>query len=197
MQEDFFTVPFVLLGTEAVCIALSVVYALYAYRYTYSDKIAKKTKKRRGVQLLYKRFHDRLLYFKQQATSLHEHADDYVAVLNTHDWQAFSEQLKNLEAIDRELQGYFQDNRWEEAETTLLEIFELKATPNTEHYDAWAVNVRSSLKRVIHNLEVTTLEARKLSEPDRLRKRKPTLVTLADVKKRILEDEILQREYRR
>lgn len=197
MQEDLFTVPFVLLGFGAVCVALSVAYALYACRFAYPDKTSTKTKKRRAVQLLYKRFHDRLLYFKQQATSLHEHADDYVAIFNTHDWHAFSEQLNNLEAMDRELQTYIQNHRWDEAETKLLEIFELKATPSTDNYDAWAVHVRSSLKRVIHTLEVTTLETRKLSEPDRLRKRKPTLVTLADVKKRILEDEILQREYRR
>lgn len=196
MQEDFFTVPFVSLGIGAVCVALSVAYAFHACRFAYSDNTSTKTKKRRAVLLLYKRFHDRLLYFKQQATSLHEHADDFVAVFNTNDWHAFSEQLHTLEALDRELQTYLRNHRWEEAETKLLEIFELKATPSTDNYDAWAVNVRASLKRVIHTLEVTTLETRKLSEPDRLRKRKPTLVTLADVKKRILEDEILHREYR-
>lgn len=188
MQADIFTPPFIVLGTLALC-AIFFAGHLLVYRH----KIIDRTKKRRSVKLLYSRFHERLTYFKQQASSLHEHAEDYVAVFDTKDWQTFSEELQNLEGKDQEIRTHLQKLQWEAAESKLLEIFDHNAASNSPHYDAWAVNVRSSLKRVIHNLEVTTLEARKLSESSRVRKRKPTLVTLADVKKRFLEDEMLQR----
>jgi hypothetical protein len=58
----------------------------------------------------------------------------------------------------------------------------------------WESSLHIMLKSVVHNLETATQETKKLAQPpQRSRKRQPTLVTLADVKKALLEDEAFRR----
>jgi hypothetical protein len=59
---------------------------------------------------------------------------------------------------------------------------------------AWEESMRVMLKKVVQNLEAATHETKRLQEPLRTRKRQPTLVTLADVKKALIEDEVISRE---
>ena len=54
--------------------------------------------------------------------------------------------------------------------------------------------MHSMLKHVIQNLEAATHETKNLDQIQRPRKRQPTLVTLADVKKALVEDGVVRRE---
>jgi hypothetical protein len=58
----------------------------------------------------------------------------------------------------------------------------------------WEVVVNSMLKRVLSNLEAATVSAEKVAALPTSRRRQPTIVTLADLKKKLLEDEAFQTE---
>jgi hypothetical protein len=147
------------------------------------------------LHALYTRFHDRISYFEQQVALLQEHAEDYVAVFDTQDWQKLTEELDTLKAHDNEITGLIRAGNFAEAQAILNRIcLTPTSATNSPNADPWAMHVRISLKRVIHNLEVTSTEITAASESHRRKKHRPTLVTLADVKKRLLEDEVMQRE---
>jgi hypothetical protein len=61
----------------------------------------------------------------------------------------------------------------------------------------WELNVHAMLKRVVQNLEAATHETKELNRSVTSRKRQPTLVTLADVKKTLLEEEVFRRSVER
>ena len=57
----------------------------------------------------------------------------------------------------------------------------------------WQRTVHGMLKKVVFNLEVAATTTKDLSKPRHVSSPRPTLVTLADIKKVLLEDEELQK----
>ncbi len=188
MHDDFLNPQFVFFGLTALFGLGGALFYLFRRRLSQPFTDSRLAK-------LYGEFHERMCYFERQAQSLHEHAEDYVAVFNTQDWQGLVSELEVLRKQDAKIRELTKAGDFEAAERLLREICHhpKSATEGLAH-DAWTSHIRSSLKRVIHNLEVTTEEAHKLSNTSRKRGRRPTLVTLADVKKSILEDEGIRRE---
>jgi len=156
-----------------------------------------------AIRSLAKNFHNRVAHFTSQVRVLDEHANEYTSIFNSADWQTLVETVSKLEQTDRLAQNLIRDKRFVEAAKLLSE---LNAVNNTEldqiqasldSYTAnahWETNVHAMLKRVVLNLEAATHETKEITRTVTSRKRQPTLVTLADVKKTLLEDEVLTRE---
>ena len=53
----------------------------------------------------------------------------------------------------------------------------------------WEQTVHAMLRRVISNLETATVTTERISSTASQKRKQPTLVTLADIKKKLLEDE--------
>ena len=148
-------------------------------------------------------FHERVSHFKGQIQTLDDHSNEYTSIFSGDDWSQLMHTIAQLEEADSRIQGLIVRREFELAYKVLEEFYD----PRKHQLDsvqanidsikasaAWESQVRSMLKRVVCNLETATSEVKELSDPKRSRKRQPTLVTLADVKKSLLEDEAFARE---
>jgi hypothetical protein len=147
-------------------------------------------------------FHERVIHFRSQVQTLDAHSKEYTAVFSNGDWESLSYTISHLEQIDAQIQGLIVTKQYEKAYAMLKDLYDPSNT-TLESVQAdidlhrataeWESQVRGMLKRVVKNLEAASTEVSNLSGPQR-RKKTPTLVTLADVKKRLLEDEAISRE---
>jgi len=155
-----------------------------------------------AIKSLAKTFHNRVAHFTSQVRVLDEHANEYTSIFNSADWQTLVETVSKLERIDQQAQDFIKERRFSEVTTLLSELHavnnreldQIQASLDSYRADAnWETHVHAMLKRVVLNLEAATHETREITRTVTSRKRQPTLVTLADVKKTLLEDEVLSR----
>jgi hypothetical protein len=174
--------------------------ALWALRVRAS---ATTTRDSSHTRILGRFFHERVRHFKEQIRTLDEHSNEYTAIFSGDDWDSLRRTISELEETDTQIQGLLVKRQFDRAHEILAQLYDPQKHPldsiqsdiNAFKSNAdWEAQVRGMLKRVVTNLETATSEVRKASDPLRSRKRKPTLVTLADVKKSLLEDEALSRE---
>jgi len=101
--------------------------------------------------------------------------------------------LYALSQHKRQVQRHISSREFSRAKELLGDYYQDAETQNRRAPD-WESSLHIMLKSVVHNREAATHETEKLAErPQRSRKRQPTLVTLADVKKALLEDEVIRR----
>ncbi len=155
------------------------------------------------ARILGKFFHERVRHFKEQIQTLDEHSNEYTSIFCGDDWDTLRRTIAQLEETDTRIQGLLVKRQFDRADEILKELYDpqkhaldlIQADINSFKSSAnWEAQIRSMLKRVVTNLEAASSEVKKASDPLRSRKRKPTLVTLADVKKSLLEDEAISRE---
>jgi hypothetical protein len=147
-------------------------------------------------------FHERVGHFTLQVRTLDEHANEYTSIFKSDDWDTLVETVSQLEQVDREIQDLVRAKRFDCVAKLLNEFQEVGHTQldsiqaSLDSYRTgrnWEEHVHGMLKRVVQNLEAATHETREITRTVTSRKRQPTLVTLADVKKTLLEDEVLRR----
>jgi hypothetical protein len=156
-----------------------------------------------GTKNLARFFHERVNHFKTQIQTLDEHSNEYTSIFRGDEWSELLRTIAQLEEADTRIQGWIVKREFVKAHKVLEEFYD----PKKSSFDSiqadidsitssavWESHVRGMLKRVVCNLETASLEVKQLSDPSKSRKRRPTLVTLADVKKSILEDEAFARE---
>ena len=145
-------------------------------------------------------FHDRVVGFREQATTLDQHSNEYVAVFSDDHWSSLMKMLNQLETVDRQIQRLLQGGRTEDARTLLGYICDSRRNSSMEQLSAgldevaqellnWEQTVHAMLRRVISNLETATVSTERISSTASQKRKQPTLVTLADIKKKLLEDE--------
>jgi hypothetical protein len=147
-------------------------------------------------------FHERVSHFTLQVRTLDEHANEYTSIFSSADWDSLVQTVSRLEQVDRQISDLLRSKRFDSA-SSLLDEFQ--GTNNSDldtiqesldSYQAnrgWEEHVHGMLKRVVQNLEAASHETKELSRTVTSRKRQPTLVTLADVKKSLLEDDAIRR----
>jgi hypothetical protein len=170
---------------------------------TLRKRMSKESQGPTHARILGKFFHERVRHFKEQIQTLDEHSNEYTSIFCGADWENLRRTIAQLEETDTRIQGLLVKRQFNRAHEILAELYDpqrhpldsIQADINSIKSGAdWELQVRSMLKRVVTNLEAATSEVKQVSEPQRSRKRKPTLVTLADVKKSLLEDEAISRE---
>jgi hypothetical protein len=149
-------------------------------------------------------FHERVVDLRDRATTLDQHSDEYVAVFNDDHWSSLMKMLSQLETVDRQIQRLLASGKRDDAATLLNYICDSRRSSSMEQVADgldevaelvnWEVVVNSMLKRVLSNLEAATVSAEKVAALPTSRRRQPTIVTLADLKKKLLEDEAFQTE---
>ena len=148
-------------------------------------------------------FHERVTHFKFQIQTLDEHSNEYNSLFKSDEWLSLSQTIAHLEQMDAQIQGLIVTKRYQRASALLKDLYDPKKDSlsslegDIARFKAnadWETNIRSLLKQVVKNLEAASCEVKKLGDPQKTRKRKPTLVTLADVKKSLLEDEAISRD---
>lgn len=149
-------------------------------------------------------FHERVADFRGRAATLDQHSDEYVAVFNDDHWSSLMKMISQLETVDRQIQRLLTTGKSADAATLLNYICDSRRSSSMEQVAEgleevaelvnWEVVVNSMLKRVLSNLEAATTSVEKLSTLPTSRRRQPTIVTLADLKKKLLEDEAFQPE---
>jgi len=144
-------------------------------------------------------FHFRVRSFQKQVNTLEEHSKEYGAVFSGSEWTSLTSTLERLLALDREVQTHLTERNYGQAHQSLSAIYGSAKKRTNTHEAAllgaeWEESVQSMLKHVVCNLEAATLETKNLGEMHRTRVRRPTLVTLADIKKSLIEDGIDRRE---
>jgi len=147
-------------------------------------------------------FHERVGHFTLQVRTLDEHANEYTSIFNSEDWDSLVQTVSKLEQVDRQVCELLRAKRFDSV-TSLLDEFQGSGNSDLDSIQAsldsyqanrgWEEHVHGMLKRVVQNLEAATHETKELSRSVTSRKRQPTLVTLADVKKSLLEDEAIRR----
>ena len=146
-------------------------------------------------------FQERVQEFRNHTITLEKHSDEYCAVFSDNEWVKLKETLTRLEQVDEDVHVHLAKRRYHEA----LTILEKVNSPINQHSPLdqvdqeiqhieelinWQRSVAVMLKKVVLNLEVAAHSTRDLSKA---RASRPTLVTLADIKKVLLEDEELQK----
>ncbi len=147
-------------------------------------------------------FHERVSHFTLQVRTLDEHANEYTSIFNSEDWDSLVQTVSQLERVDRQIGELLRAKRFDSVLALLdefhgggkLELDSIQASLDSyKATQGWEEHVHGMLKRVVQNLEAATHETKELSRSVTSRKRQPTLVTLADVKKSLLEDEAMRR----
>ena len=138
-------------------------------------------------------FHERVHNFANHARTLDDHSNEYCSVFTGDTWNSLTRTLERLSEVDTQVQRHLSSREFNQA-TELLGEYYQSTDDKTDYVAEWESSLHIMLKSVVHNLETATQETKKLTEPQqRSRKRQPTLVTLADVKKALLEDEAFRR----
>ena len=149
-------------------------------------------------------FHERVVDFRNQATTLDQHSNEYVAVFNDDHWSSLMKMLTQLETVDQQIQRLLAAGKRDDALTLLNYICDSRRNSSMDKVAEgleevaelinWEQVVHAMLRRVISNLETATITTGRLVNPHNSRRKQPTLVTLADIKKKLLEDEAFQGE---
>jgi len=145
-------------------------------------------------------FHQRIADFQTHMKTLDEHSNEYVAVFSGNEWSSLTETLERLSLLDAEVQHHIQSNNYPHAQKILGNLYRTTSSEQIARDIAsvasaeWEESIRGMLKRVVSNLEAATHETKKLHQNTYTRKRQPTLVTLADVKKALIEDDVISRK---
>ena len=146
-------------------------------------------------------FQERVQDFRSHIVTLEKHSDEYCAVFSDNEWVKLKETLIRLEQVDDDVQLHLGEKEYTQALTILervngpinahspLELVD-QEIQHIEELMNWQRSVHAMLKKVVLNLEVAAHTTRDLS---RVRSTRPTLVTLADIKKVLLEDEELRK----
>ncbi len=138
-------------------------------------------------------FHERVHNFANHVRTLDDHSNEYCSVFTGDTWNSLTRTLERLSEVDTQVQRHLSSREFNQAKELLGEYYQ-GTDDQTDHVAEWESSLHLMLKSVVHNLETATQETKKLAEPpQRSRKRQPTLVTLADVKKALLEDEAFRR----
>ena len=149
-------------------------------------------------------FQEKVGDFKNHILTLEKHSDEYCAVFSDNEWIKLKETLNRLELVDDDVRHYLATREYSQA----ISILERVNTPMNEsspldqvdqeiqHIEElmnWQRTVHGMLKKVVSNLEVAATATKDLSKPRSPVSPRPTLVTLADIKKVLLEDEEIQK----
>lgn len=153
----------------------------------------------RSVRARAQWFHERVTGFREQATTLDQHSNEYVAVFNDDHWASLMKMLQQLETVDHQIQRLLACGKRDDALSLLNYICDSRRSPSMDQVAEgleemaelvnWEQVVHSMLRRVISNLETATSSAERIAASPVSRRRQPTIVTLADLKKKLLEDE--------
>lgn len=199
MQNEVFTNFSASLGLVSALLCLAGV-GIAVLR---SNRQSKEFSRSSHTKILGKFFHERVRHFKDQIQTLDEHSNEYTSIFCGDDWSKLRHTIAQLEEADTRIQGLLVKRQFDRAHEMLQELYDPQKHPldsiqaNIDSFKSsadWETQMRSMLKRVVTNLEAATSDVKELSDPQRSRKRRPTLVTLADVKKSLLEDEAISRE---
>jgi hypothetical protein len=149
-------------------------------------------------------FQEKVGDFKSHIDTLERHSDEYCAVFSDNEWFKLKETLTRLEHVDEDVRQHLAAEEY----THALTILERVSSPinqvsplnqvdqeihHIEELINWQRNVHGMLKKVVSNLEVAATTTKDLSKPRPISSPRPTLVTLADIKKVLLEDEELRK----
>jgi hypothetical protein len=141
-----------------------------------------------------RRLRARLSSFKDHARTLDEHSHEYAAVFSGNEWQQLTEMLQQLDALDSEIHTLLARKKYNEARNLLGQVYSQErdvVASELESLIDWEQSVHAMLKNVVHNLEVATTQTRQITDQPassgKSRKRQPTVMTLADIKKSLIE----------
>ncbi len=138
-------------------------------------------------------FHERVHNFNSHVRTLNDHSHEYCSVFTGDTWNSLTQTLERLAEVDNKVQRHLASREFSQARSLLGDYYQ-NSEVQPQQAPEWESSLHLMLKSVVHNLESATHETKRLAErPQRSRKRQPTLVTLADVKKALLEDEALRR----
>lgn len=184
----------------ATCLVLFVGASVWAFRRSRRSETRLTPS---NTRTLARFFHDRVTHFKDQLHTLEAHSNEYAAIFSGDEWRALKATIAHLDQLDIQIQGLLATKQFSQAASILRDLYDRSSHPldkvqaNIDTYRAtsdWETHIRGMLKHVVRNLEAATTQIKDASTRQRSRKRQPTLVTLADVKKRLLEDEAAFRE---
>ena len=149
-------------------------------------------------------FREKLTSYRQHATTLQVHSDEYRAVFDDPEWKKLTSTLARLDGLYHEIQALLAQGKAARALTILETINNPKnaTSPLADVADElhhieelihWERSVHGLLSQAIRSLEVASTGVTELARPKNYSTTSPTLVTLADIKKVLLEDEELRR----
>ncbi len=159
----------------------------------------RRTAHQRAMMQKARLFRERVSSFKNHAQTLDEHSNEYAAVFQGDEWHQLVEMLNQLEAIDGEIHDLLARRQYGEARSLLSRVCRESAAEQQwtaeeaqdqlEALIDWEHSVHGMLRNVVRNLEIATEHTRQVANPSapRTKKRQPTLVTLADLKKSLIE----------
>lgn len=136
--------------------------------------------------------------------TLEKHSDEYCAVFSDNEWVKLKETLNRLELIDVDVHHHLESHQFSQAISILERVNSpLNASSplhqvnqeiqHIEELMNWQRTVHGMLKKVVSNLEVAATATKDLSKVRAIGSPRPTLATLADIKKVLLEDEEIQK----
>jgi hypothetical protein len=144
-------------------------------------------------------FRERVANFRSHARTLDEHSHEYAAIFEGNEWTELVELLNQLESLDGEIHNLLSRRRYSEADLLLNHVSRKPVSPEeqsaaTAQHELealinWEHAVHGMLRNVIHNLEIASEQTRRIaSQPaTKSKRRQPTLMTLADLKKSLIE----------
>ncbi len=165
--------------------------------YTRDPKISR-------AEALARTFQERVKNFRQHIDTLETHSDEYRAVFDDNEWERLVTTISRLEKVSADVKELMASKDYHNALANLERVMNPSSAETTletvdheihhiEELLNWELNLHSMLKKVVFNLEVAAVETRKLSPQRRSVSTRPTLVTLADIKKQLLEDEEIRK----
>jgi hypothetical protein len=165
--------------------------------YTRDPKISR-------TETLARTFQERVKNFRQHIDTLETHSDEYRAVFDDNEWERLVTTISRLEKVSADVRELMASKDYHNALANLERVMNPSSAETTletvdheihhiEELLNWELNLHSMLKKVVFNLEVAAVETRKLSPQRRSVSTRPTLVTLADIKKQLLEDEEIRK----
>jgi len=149
-------------------------------------------------------FQEKVGDFKNHILTLERHSDEYCAVFSDNEWVKLKETLNRLELVDVDVQHHLSTRDFPQAIAILERVNSpISASSPIDQVDQeiqhieelinWQRTVHGMLKKVVSNLEVAATATKVLSKARPVGTPRPTLVTLADIKKVLLEDEEIQK----
>jgi ABC-type transporter Mla subunit MlaD len=156
------------------------------------------------AEALSRTFQERVQNFRQHINTLEAHSDEYRAVFDDNEWEKLVATIARLEGVSAQVRDLMSRNDYQSALSTLEQVINpSNAETNLERVDHdihqieellnWELRLHSMLKKVVFNLEVAAVETNRLSNQRKSPSTRPTLVTLADIKKQLLEDEEIRK----
>jgi hypothetical protein len=156
------------------------------------------------AEALARSFNERVQNFRGHTDTLERHSNEYRSVFDDNEWDTLLTTINRLEQINISVQSLLNQRDYATALSTLERIMSPSNSNGTldridhdiQHLEDvlnWELNLHTMLKKVISNLEVAAVETKNIADVKRNTSTRPTLVTLADIKKQLLEDEDLRK----